>query len=155
MIDIDKIKEITGMELEGTDLFLVDVTCSPANEIEVTIDGDCSVDIDDCVKLSRAIEAGLDREEEDFELTVTSAGIGYPLKVLRQYRNLIGRPVEVVLRNGMKILAELRDADEESVTLAYREMRTVEGQKKKQAFDVVDTYRMEEIKSTKEYLDFK
>ena len=113
------------------------------------------MDIDDCVALSRAIEERLDREEEDFELTVTSAGIGRPLRLLRQYRKLIGRPVEVVLLNGTKIIAELRDADEGSVTLAYREMRAVEGKKRKQGFDVVQTYPLSEIKSTKEYLDFK
>ena len=72
-----------------------------------------------------------------------------------QYRKLIGRPVEVVLLNGTKIIAELRDADEGSVTLAYREMRAVEGKKRKQGFDVVQTYPLSEIKSTKEYLDFK
>jgi len=155
MIDIDKIKNILAEELEGTELFLVDVTCTPGNDIEITIDSDGSVDIDDCVALSKAIDAQFDRDEEDFQLTVTSAGVGYPLKVLRQYRKLIGRPVEVLLKNGTKILAELRSAAENSITLAYQESRAVEGKKKKQLFDVEKTYALEDIKSTKEYLDFK
>ena len=154
-MDADKIRNIAEEELAEGSLFLVEVNITPANEIEVVIDSDGSVDIDDCVALSRAIEERLDREEEDFELTVTSAGIGRPLRLLRQYRKLIGRPVEVVLLNGTKIIAELRDADEGSVTLAYREMRAVEGKKRKQGFDVVQTYPLSEIKSTKEYLDFK
>ncbi len=155
MIDKHKIEEIASGLLGDGELFLVEVNITPGNEIEVVIDSDSSVDIDDCVELSRAIEEKLDREEEDFELTVASAGIGQPLRILRQYLKLIGSPVEVVLCNGTKILAELRDADEHSVTLAYKEMRTVEGRKRKQEFEVVQTYPLEEIKSTKEYLDFK
>ena len=134
---------------------MVDVTVTPSNEVEVTIDSDSDVDIDDCVKLSRAIESHFDREEEDFQLTVASAGVGYPLKVLRQYKKLIGRPVEVVLKNGAKIVAELRGADEGSITVFYTESRAVEGKKRKQLFEVEKTYPLAEVKTTKEYLDFK
>lgn len=155
MIDTDKIKAVAEEELEGSELFLIDVTSTPQNEVEVVIDSDGSVDIEDCITLSRAIEARFDRDEEDFQLTVTSAGIGYPLKAYRQYLKLLGKPVEVVLRNGMKILAELRAATEDSITLAYTESRSVEGQKRKERFEVVNTYALSEVKSTKEYLDFK
>ena len=74
-MDADKIRNIAEEELAEGSLFLVEVNITPGNEIEVVIDSDGSVDIDDCVALSRAIEERLDREEEDFELTVTSAGI--------------------------------------------------------------------------------
>ena len=136
-------------------MFVVDVKCSPANEVELLIDSDESVSIDACVELSRAIEAELDRDVEDFELTVASAGVGQPLKVFRQYKKLEGKPVEVVLKNGMKILAELRAAAPEAITLAYREKVAVEGRKRKQEVEVVKEYSMEEVKTTREYLDFK
>ena len=84
MIDTAKIEAIANAALEGSKLFLVSVTATPTNEIEVVIDSDDSVDIDDCVNLSQTIEAQFDREAEDFELTVTSAGVGQPLKLLRQ-----------------------------------------------------------------------
>ncbi len=155
MIDTDKIKSIAEQELEGGPLFVIDVKATPSNEVEVTIDSDGDVDIDDCVALSRAIESHFDREEEDFELTVASAGVGYPLKSPRQYKKLIGRPVEIVLKNGTKITAELRGADESSVTVHYTESRAVEGKKRKQLFEVEKTYPLSEIKTTKEFLDFK
>lgn len=155
MIDADKIKAVAEEALRGTELFLVEVTVAKNNDIEVVIDSDGSVDIENCVALSRAIEERFDRDEEDFQLTVTSAGIGYPLKVYRQYRKLIGKPVDVVLKSGARILAELRDASEDSVTLAFTESRAVEGKKRRQEFEVVNTYPLSEIKSTKEYIDFK
>lgn len=141
--------------MEGSDLFIVDVKVSPANDVELTVDSDTSVSIDTCVELSRSIEAEFDREQEDFSLMVASAGVGQPLKVLRQYRKLIGKPVEVVLKDGVKILAELRDAAEDSITLSYTEKVAVEGKKKKVEVEIIKTYPLDEVKTTKEYLDFK
>ncbi len=155
MIDTKKIEAAVESKLLGTDMFLVGVTVSPANEVEVTVDSDTHVGIDACVELSRAIEAQLDREQEDFELTVASAGIGQPLRMLRQYRKLIGKGVEVVLKSGIKIIATLKDADQTSVTLSYPERVPVEGTKKKTTVEVTRTYTLDEIKTTKEYLDFK
>ena len=66
MIDCTKITEIANAKLVGTDLFVVDCTCSPANEVELLIDSDTSVGIETCVELSRAIEAEFDRDTEDF-----------------------------------------------------------------------------------------
>ena len=92
---------------------------------------------------------------EDFSLTVASAGIGSELRTLRQYRKIIGSPVEVLLTNGTKILAHLDAADENGITVSYKERQAVEGRKRKVEVDVVRTYPFSEIKYTKEYLDFK
>ena len=155
MIDTKKITAIAERMLADTDLFVVDCSCSPGNEVELTIDSDTSVGIDACASLSRAIEAELDREEEDFSLTVMSAGIGSELRSLRQYRKLVGSPVEVLLANGVKILAKLDAVDEQGITLSYEEKQTVEGRKRKQLGTVSRTYPFAEIKYTKEWLDFK
>ncbi len=155
MMDVRKIRDVAEKILDNSELFVVDVKCNLANEVEVLIDSDSSVSIDACVSLNRAIEEQFDREEEDFQLTVASAGIGQPLRVFRQYKKLIGSPVEVLLCNGTKIIAELRDATPESITLAYTEKVAVEGKKRKETVEVVKTYLLTEVKSTKEYLDFK
>ena len=155
MIDTKKITAIAERMLADTDLFVVDCSCTPGNEVELTIDSDTSVGIDACASLSRAIEAEFDREEEDFSLTVMSAGIGSELRSLRQYRKLVGRSVEVLLANGVKILAKLDAVDEQGITLSYEEKQAVEGKKRKQLVTVSRTYPFAEIKYTKEWLDFK
>lgn len=155
MIDTKKIMEAAQLRLAGTDLFVVGCTCSAGNEIELTVDSDTSVDIDACAALSRAIEAELDREQEDFSLTVASAGIGSELRCLRQYRKLLGRPVEVLLRSGVKMLATLDEATEAGITLSYEEKQAVEGRKRKQTVRVTRSYAFDEIKYTREWLDFK
>lgn len=155
MIDVTRVHEIAETQMEGTDLFVVEVRVSPANEIVVTVDSDTQVGIDRCVELSRSIEGALDREQEDFELTVMSAGIGQPLKMLRQYRKLIGRPVEVILKDGGKIVGNLTDASESSIAVEYEERVVVEGKKRKQLVTTRRELSLDEVKSTCEYLDFK
>ncbi len=155
MIDTRKITALAEQKLEGTDLFVVDCTCTPGNEVELTIDSDTSVGIDACAELSRAIEAELDRDTEDFSLTVMSAGIGSELRSLRQYRKLVGHSVEVLLLNGVKLLARLDEVSDEGITLSYEEKQAVEGKKRKQLVTVSRSYPFAEIKYTKEWLDFK
>ena len=155
MIDCSKIVEIAEQLLAESDMFVVECTCNNANEVELIIDSDTSVAIDVCVDLSRAINEQFDRDVEDFSLMVASAGIGSPLKVYRQYQKLIGRPVEVLLVSGTKILATLTEATPESITLSYEEKQTVEGKKRKQLVTVVNSYPLTEVKWTKEYLDYK
>ena len=142
MIDTQKILAIAAREMAGTDLFAVSCSATPSGEVELLIDSDTSVSIDACATLARA-------------LTVASAGIGSELRTLRQYRKLIGRPVEVLLTNGIKLLATLDAADETGIALSYEEKQAVEGKKRKQTVTVERTYPFDEIKYTKEWLDFK
>ena len=146
---------IADRELAGTDLFTVSCKCTPMNEVELLIDSDTRVTIERCVELSRKIEAEFNRDEEDFSLTVASAGIGTELQNIRQYRKLIGSSVEVLLLTGIKILAKLDAVTDEGITISYEEKQAVEGKKRKVLVNVERTYRFDEIKYTKEYLDFK
>ena len=85
MIEKKLVESLVSQWLEGKNYFLTDLTISADNRIVVEIDQEDGVWIDDCVELSRFIEGHLNRDEEDFELAVGSAGIGQPFKVLRQY----------------------------------------------------------------------
>ena len=155
MIDCAKITEVAERHLVGTDMFVVGCKCSPDNEVELLIDSDTSVGIDACAALSRAVEEAFDRDDEDFSLTVASAGIGSELRCLRQYRKLIGAAVEVLTADGIKILAVLDEADDDGITLSYDEKQTVQGRKRKQTVRVTKRYRFDQIKYTREWLDFK
>ena len=155
MIDIKLVAEIAEKHLAGTDMFVVECKMSPMGEIELLVDSDTAVKLEDCARLNRAIEAELDREVEDYSLMVASAGIGSELKLLRQYRKILGSSVEVLLKDGIKILAKLNDADENGIAISYEEKQTVEGKKRKQTVEVTKSYKWEEIKYVKEWLDFK
>ena len=154
-MDIVKVREIVETKLEGTDMFVVECVCSPSNEIMLTLDSDTRVTIDACAELSRAVNEAFDRDEEDFSLTVASAGIGEPLKLVRQYLKIVGSPIEVLLTSGIKLLGTLDAADDEGITISYDEKVAVEGKKRKELQHTVRTYAYSEIKTAKEYLDYK
>ncbi|EJX04859.1 protein belonging to Uncharacterized protein family UPF0090 [gut metagenome] len=154
---IDK-KVVTGIVeewLEGQDYFLVDVSVSPDDKIVVEIDHAEGVWIDDCVELSRFIESKLDREEEDYELEVGSAGIGQPFKVLQQYLIHIGKEVEVLTKEGKKLEGVLKDADEAHFTVTIQKKVKPEGAKRPVWVDEDLTFTYDEIKYTKYLISFK
>lgn len=155
MIDVKRVTEIAERHLEGSDMYVVECKISPMGEIELLIDSDTAVKLEDCAALNRAIEAEFDREVEDFSLMVASAGIGSELKLLRQYNKIIGSSVEVLLKDGIKLLAKLNSADEAGIAISYEEKQLVEGKKRKVTVEVTKDYKWEEIKYVKEYLDFK
>ncbi|MDR3252907.1 MAG: ribosome assembly cofactor RimP [Tannerella sp.] len=154
MIDRDIIHSLTEDKLKGTDNYLVDVTVSPDNFITVEIDNDRGVSIDDCAALSRHIEAGLDREKEDYELEVGSAGLTAPLKVPRQYGKFIGKEVEISLKEGGKVKGVLKAADETKTTVTVEKKVKVEGEKRKSSVYEDITYDYKAIKQTKYLIRF-
>ena len=121
------VSEHLNSELE----FLVDITISAGNKIMVLLDSDQGITIDRCVAISRAIEGTLDREQEDFELEVSSAGLSESLRLPRQFRKNLGRSLDVVLSDGQKHRGVLMDVAQESFTIEEERMEKVEGKKRK------------------------
>ena len=103
MIDKQELTQAINEYIDGTSLFLVEVKVSPANEIVVTIDSEDSIDIDTCVSLSRHIESKFDREQEDYELEVGSAGLSSPFVVLRNIRNMLERKWKCLRRQDRNL----------------------------------------------------
>ena len=155
MIDSKSVIEIAERHLAGSDMFVVECKVSPMGDIELLIDSDTAVKLEDCAALNRAIEAELDREVEDYSLMVASAGIGSELKQLRQYQKILGSSVEVLVKDGVKVLAKLNDATESGIQISYEEKQLVEGKKRKVTVEVTKDFAWEENKYVKEYFDFK
>lgn len=154
---IDK-KIVTGLVekwLDGKEYFLVDVEISSDNCIVVEIDHADGVWIEDCADLSRFIEENLNREEEDYELEVGSAGLGQPFKVPQQYVNFIGKEVEVLEKEGKKLKGILKSVEGTEFVVTVNEKVTVEGKKRPVKMDVDHTYQMDGVKYCKYVISFK
>ena len=171
MIDKQQVIGIAEQWLESKEgYFLVDVDITPDNRIVVEIDqaegvwiDDCvelsrfieSVWIDDCVELSRFIESALDRDVEDYELEVGSAGIGQPFKVLQQYINHIGQEVEVLPKSGAKLKGILTQADEKGFVIKTTRKEKVEGSKRPKNVEVELPFGHDEVKYVKYVISLK
>ncbi|MEQ8910440.1 MAG: ribosome assembly cofactor RimP [Vicingaceae bacterium] len=152
---IRKLAEEKIKDLAEREYFLVNVSVSSSNAIRVEIDGDKGVKISDCVEISRHIEKQFDRDEEDFELTVSSAGMDQPFKILRQYQRYLGREVQLTTTDGHRHKAKLMAADETEVLLEQVSREKVEGKKKKQLVTREIRVPMEQVKETKVVISFK
>ena len=155
MIDKSKVKSLVDEWLDGKDYFFVDVDVDDQNKITVEIDHKDGVWIDDCCELSRFIESNLDREVEDYELEVGSAGIGQPFKVLQQYINNIGNDVEILTIDGKKMTGVLKSADEAGFVVGVEEKQKIEGKKRPVLAEIDRPFKFDEVKWVKSIIDFK
>ena len=120
------------MEELNNGLYIVELSISSTNTIQVEIDKiNGGVTVTDCVSVSRNVEHNLDREEEDFELHVSSAGLDKPLRHINQYVKNIGRRIETVLKDGKKIEGELLKITDDAMFINEQVSKQIENKKKK------------------------
>ena len=152
---VSEIIDAIESEIVARGLYIIEVTVSKDNDVEVTIESEeGKVELEDCVAISRFFETRFDRETEDYSLTVTSAGLDQPFKVLKQYIKAVGKKVEVQLKGGKKMVAALEAADEESITLRYSQKEAIEGKKKKEVVEHVDRFTMDQVNSVRPFIEF-
>ena len=153
MIDRKRIIQLIEEKLTD-DQFIVSISVSPTNQISVLLDSEKGVTIKHCVQISRQIEENLDREEDDYELQVSSAGLGQAFKVYRQYVKNLGEKVEVVLTDGLKLEGILKHVDEAGFDLETSKMGKVEGNKKKQLVTQLHKIAFDKAKTVKNIIKF-
>ena len=154
-MNVSEIIDAIGNEIVARGCYLVEVTVSKENDVEVVIESEEGiVDLEDCVAISRYFETVFDREKEDYSLTVTSAGLDQPFKVLKQFEKAVGSKVEVSLKGGRKMVALLSAADKDSITLTYSVKEAVEGKKKKELVEHTDRFEMDQVNAVRPYITF-
>jgi len=143
--------------LQKGDYFLVDVEMTPDGRIVIEIDCADGVWIEDCADLSRHLQERLGDELGDYELEVGSAGIGQPFKVVQQYRNHIGKEVEVLQQDGIKQKGIMKSVSDDGTrfTISTQEKQHVEGKKRPVLVDVDKEFVIADVKYCKYVLAFK
>lgn len=154
MINKQELTDVINAALEGSEIFLVEIKVSADNIIDVAIDSMGSVTIDDCIALNNKVLDHFDRDVEDYELTVGSYGISDPFKVLQHYQKNLGGEVEVLTKDGKKLKGVLKDANEEGFVLTITKKVKLEGKKRPEMVDEDLNYKYEEIKYTKNIIQF-
>ena len=158
MITKELVRQLAEERIKDRDerLFIVSLTVSSTNVIRLELDKtEGNVSIEDCMSVSRNVEHNLDREEEDFELHVSSAGLDKPLRVHAQYVKNIGRGLDVVLKNKEKISGTLVEVTDEHIVLEREEKQQVEGKKKKELVVIRDTVTFNDINEARIIISFK
>jgi ribosome maturation factor RimP len=154
MIDSDLVKKLVEEKLDHK-MFLVEITVNERNVINIFVDGYDGLTIDQCINISRHVEHSLNRDEEDFELQVSSPGLSSKFKVKEQYIKYVGRPVEVVTTDNAELEGVILSATDEGIILETSARELVEGHKKKQLVVKQHHLKYNEIKSAKAVISFK
>lgn len=136
--------------------FIVDVTVSAANDVEIVLEKEEGiVDWDDCAAIDKVVHAAFDQDAEDYALTVSSAGLDRPFKVYRQFLKAVGSKVDVKFKGGRRLVATLVAATEDSITLQYTALEAVEGKKKKEKVEHEEVCPLADINSVTPFIEFK
>ena len=112
--------------------FIVEVTVSKENDIEIIIEKEVGVvDWEDCAAIDKVMHEAFDQDAEDYALTVSSAGLDRPFKVMKQFQKAIGTKVDVWMKGGKKVKGVLEAANEQAVTVDGESI----------SFDVINSVR--------------
>tara|TARA_B100000989_G_scaffold287119_1_gene256430 strand:+ start:1051 stop:1521 length:471 start_codon:yes stop_codon:yes gene_type:complete len=138
MISVSKVRNIASRKIEQMNCFLVNVSVTNLNNIKIIFDSSSGVSLNDCINLTKFIENSLDREKEDFSISVSSPGVNSPFIVPDQFYKNYNNKIEILTKEGIKINAKLLmfSEQEETVTIL-----TKNGRKKK--------YELSELKKIK------
>lgn len=146
-------------EEEFSHLFLIELKQLNNDVIQVFLDSDDSVTYEHCVKVSRYLEEHIEEGAwlgEKYTLDVSSAGVGAPLQLKRQYLKNIGRNVNIEVKDDHKhVKGVLAEVKEESVVVEYEEKVKIEGRKKKELMTIRKEISFDNIKKTIITVSFK
>ena len=153
MKQADILKSAAEQYAEDNGLFVVSIEISKDNDIDITIDADSrDITLDDCEGMTGYILERVSRDEEDYSLTIGSAGLTSPFKVLRQWRKAVGGEIQLTRKSGERVRATLLAAEEDGVEISYQKKGEGKGAKAKET--VTEHLGYEEIKSAKPIIKF-
>jgi ribosome maturation factor RimP len=155
MIAKEHIYRVVEETLGDTGFFLVDIHVSKGNLIQVFLDHAQGINLDQCAEFSRKIEDKLSRDEEDFELQVSSPGLGQPIRVIQQYRKAIGQKLEILLKDGEKIRGILESVSQEIPGQGSALTIRLSGTKRKPAPGQPVVIEISSIDSARSEIEFK
>lgn len=157
MIDKLTVENLVNKAIEGTDVFVTDITVSPSLDIVVELDSATGVDLDFCTEVSRRLGEALDADGDDYSLEVGTASLSAPFKVDAQYDKHLGDDVDVITRDGRKLTGTLTAFSPETRTFTLEMVQKVrEPGKKKPVMQTVSVpLAIADCKSVAYHFDFK
>ncbi len=136
----------------GPEVFLVEVRIKPTNNVKAFLDSDKGMSIERLIQYNRKLYRDLEENSffpgNDFSLEVSSPGLDEPLKLHRQYQKNIGRSVEVLQNDGVKVEGKLESVSETEIVI---EEEKGKGKKKEVVHHAIP---FTEIKATRVQIKF-
>lgn len=126
--------------------FIVNVSVSSSNSINVVVDAFDGISIDDCTLITKGIKQQFDQDAVNYDLTVSSAGLTESFKVRQQYEKVIGKEIKVQTKEGKRLKGVLSKMDEQGIFLEIHS--------KKKDTHSTENIAFNKIKSAKQLISF-
>ena len=117
MITEEYIKGLVNKIINEQGFFTVSIRIKPVNRIFVEVDSFEGIRIDECAEISREIERNLNRDQEDFELNVSSPGLNNAFKVKEQYVKNLGKELNIQTTNGENLTGILKEINSDNIII--------------------------------------
>lgn len=151
-----EIRTILDAKLAEENLFLVDLEFSPDSLINILADSmEGGIAVSQCVAINRLLRNELGEKLDNYEMTVSSPGLGRGFKHINQYIKNVQKPVEIILHNGQKLQGILGNVEPNKHIEIYQYIKknTKAKSHKPQASEEVTVVNWEEAKETKVLLN--
>lgn len=154
MVVKQNIEKVINEFLETrADLFLIEFKVDEKFKVTIDIDGDNGVNLQDCIDLSKSIDAKVDREEQDFSMEVASVGATSPLRFPRQFIKNKGRRLSVKAHNEV-FEGDLTEASEDSFTIEWKAREPKKIGKGKETVEKKQVFTYDEVSEAKVIIIF-
>ena len=155
MINEKELKEFIVSNLKK-EHFLIDLSVSSSNQINIFIDSLDGLPISECVSYTRLINSEFEEDIDAYDLSVSSGGLDLSFTIDLQYKKNIENEVEVISKDGLKHIGILKSYNETEFMIETEVKELVEGKKRKVLVKKEISFnRNEDIKSVKPVVVFK
>jgi len=155
MINEKELKEFIVSNLKE-EHFLIDLSVSSSNQINIFIDSLDGLPISECVSYTRLINSEFEEDIDAYDLSVSSGGLDLSFTIDLQYKKNIENEVEVISKDGLKHIGILKSYNETEFMIETEVKELVEGKKRKVLVKKEISFnRNEDIKSVKPVVVFK
>jgi len=144
MISEGSIRKAVEEKIDGTGMFVVDITVKSGGKVFVEVDKAPAVSISELASINRFLEHYFEGETDDIEMRVSSPGLDRPLRHARQFDKYKGHDVKVVLHDGRAVEGELESCDEKMLVLIIKTKKKGRKELEKSR----EEFKIEEINKT-------
>jgi len=152
-MDKKALETLLSNKLDELQLYLVELNVSADNVITIYADGTENISVEQCTAIARFLRDELGESADDYEITVSSPGLDKPFRHIKQYLKNVGKSVEVLTNEGIKIEGKIDSATETQVVINKFKKRNPKNKAQKpEVSNEMVTVSMNDIKQTKKLI---
>lgn len=153
MSDLELIKKVAEYEASLRQAYIVSVSFSSDEVVEILADTDPGIRLSEIIDLSRAISQNLPETITNrYSIEVSSPGVGKPLLIRRQYLKNVGRLSQISLKDGSVVIGRIKKVTDSDIEIEEKPKNQKKGIPEKR--NIIKIIPFSEISETRIKVEF-